>query len=173
MFRLAIYVSYTAYRIEGVNALLLILPAKMIVPTLRRYGAHIGEGTVIHSPLVIHNAGQDYSHLHIGEHVYFGRSIFIDLADQIYIDDRVTISMRCTLLTHTDPGESRVKNLPRSSGPLRIKSDAYLGAEVTILENVTVGEGAVVGAKSLVTRNVEAGTISAGVPAKEIRKLNV
>lgn len=53
-FRLLLSLAYRAYRIEGVNALLLILPAKLIAPTLRRYGASIGAQPQIHSPLIIH-----------------------------------------------------------------------------------------------------------------------
>ena len=164
---------YKSYKIEGINALLLIMPAKLIVPTLRKYGAVIGEDVILHSPLIIHNAGEDYSNLTLGNHVYFGRAVFLDLRDKISIGDRATISMRTVLLTHTNVGESRVKKvIPSSRGPILIGDDVYVGANATISEGVKIGEGAVVGTCALVRHSVAAHTVVAGVPAKEIKKLN-
>ena len=54
--------------------------------------------------------------------------------------------------------------------PIVIKDDVWVGTRVTILQGVTIGEGAVVAAGSVVTRNVEPYTIVAGVPAKPIGK---
>lgn len=127
-FRLLLSLAYRAYRIEGVNALLLILPAKLIAPTLRRYGASIGAQPQIHSPLIIHNAGaergKEYANLVIGDCCYIGRDVFFDLAEQIVLEDYVTISMRCTLITHTDVGNRppELINLPASRAPIRVRA---------------------------------------------------
>ena len=170
-FRCLIFVAYQGYKIEGINALLLVMPAKLIVPTLRKYGAVIGENVIIHSPLIIHNAGENYSNLNLGNHVYFGRAVFLDLKDKIIIHDRVTISMRATLLTHTDVGESGLKkSLPLSQAPLTVKNDAYLGANVTILQGAHIGAAAVVGAGSVVLHSVPDQTVVAGNPAHVIKK---
>lgn len=56
--------------------------------------------------------------------------------------------------------------------PVHIKDKAWLGFGATILPGVTVGEGAVVGACSVVTRDVEPWTVVAGNPAKVIRRLD-
>ena len=171
-FRALVTAAYWSYRIEGVNALLLILPAKLIVPTLRRYGAQIGEDVIIHSPLIIHNAGESYGNLSIGSKSYFGRAVFLDLKEKIEISERVTISMRTTLLTHTDAGESRVSQMiPPSAKPVKIAADAYLGANVTILEGINIGESSVIGAGSIVLHDVPAFTVAAGNPCREIRQL--
>jgi acetyltransferase-like isoleucine patch superfamily enzyme len=171
-FKILISLAYAAYRIEGVNALLLIMPAKLIVPTLKRYGAKIGDDVIIHSPLIIHNAGENYSNLIIGSHVYFGRAVFLDLKDRITLADRVTLSMRAMILTHTDVGDSKVKaEIPPSQGPVTMEQDAYIGANVTVLQNVRVGAGSVTGAGAVVLHDVPAATVVAGNPAKEIKKL--
>ncbi len=173
LFRFLIWAAYASYKIEGVNALLLLMPAKLIVPTLRKYGAVIGDGTVIHSPLIIHNAGTDYRNLTIGSHSYFGRAVFLDLKDKISIQDNVTVSMRVTLLTHTDAGDSDVKTaLPVSQAPVRIDSGSYVGASATILQGVHMHEGSAVGAGSVVLHDVPAKTIVAGNPAKTIKTLD-
>lgn len=174
-FVLVIEVAYRAYKAEGVNALLLIIPARMIVPTLRRYGATIGEAVEIHSPLIIHNAspqaGQHYSNLVIHDHCYLGRDVFLDLKDKITLEAYVTISMRCTLITHTDTGERppELVTLSPSAGPIHLKKGVYLGACVTVLEGVTIGEKAVVAAGAVVTSDVSAQDTVGGVPARLIR----
>ncbi len=172
LFGLLVSLAYLAYRVEGVNALLLIMPAKLIAPTLRRYGATIGENAQIHSPLIIHNAGdergKEYANLVIGDHCYMGRAVFLDLAEKITLEDYVTISMRCTLLTHTNVGERppELMSLPATSAPILLRRGAYLGACSTVLEGVTVGERGVVAAGALVRRSVADGTIVGGVPSR-------
>lgn len=58
------------------------------------------------------------------------------------------------------------------SAPVRICDKAWIGFGASILPGVTVGEGAVVGACSVVTRDVEPWTVVAGNPAREIRRLD-
>ena len=172
-FRCLVPIAYWSYGIEGVNALLLILPAKRIVPTLRRFGAAIGENAIIHSPLIIHNAGEDYRNLTIGSHCYVGREVFFDLKDKVTLGDRVTLSMRVTLITHTEVGASRLsKTVTASHAPIHIDSDAYLGANATVLEGVHVGEASLIGAASVVLKDVPPRVLVAGNPAKEIKSLH-
>jgi acetyltransferase-like isoleucine patch superfamily enzyme len=171
---LAITIAYRAYKAEGINALLLILPAKFIVPTLRQYGANIGHGVEMHSPMIIHNAsadqGKHYANLTIGDDCYFGRDVFIDLKDEIHIEARVTVSMRVTLITHTDAGKSPVaERLPSSHAPIRLRRGAYLGAGTIVLQGVEIGEAAIVGAGALVRENVPAFCTVVGVPARVIQ----
>ena len=171
---LLVWIAYKAYKAEGINALLLVLPAKMIVPLLRRHGASIGENPEIHSPLIIHNAseesGRHYAHLQIGSECYFGRDVFFDIKDHITIEDQVTVSMRVTFITHTDVGKSPLsQELPPSHAPVVVRRGAYIGAGATILQGVEIGEQAIIGAGALVERSVAAFSIVAGVPARPIR----
>jgi galactoside O-acetyltransferase len=55
--------------------------------------------------------------------------------------------------------------------PIVVESKVWVGFDVTILKGVTVGEGAVIGAKSVVTKNVEPWTVVAGNPAKVVKYL--
>lgn len=170
-FRLIIWLTYRAYKAEGINALLLLMPAKLIAPTLRKYGARIGERIEIHSPLIIHNAnaesGKHYANLHIGTDCYFGRDVFFDLKDEIRIEDRVTVSMRVTFITHTDAGKSPVtQRLPASHAPILLRRGAYIGAGATILQGIEIGEEAVVGAGAVVVKNVLSHQTVVGVPAR-------
>jgi acetyltransferase-like isoleucine patch superfamily enzyme len=169
--RFAIWFAYRAYRAEGINALLLLMPAKFIAPTLRQHGAEIGENVEIHSPLIIHNAspepGKHYARLQIGDDCYFGRDIFFDLKDDIRIESRVTVSMRVTFITHTDVGKSPLaEKIPPSHAPIMLRGGAYIGAGAMILQGVEIGVKAVVGAGAVVIENVPAGTTVVGVPAR-------
>ncbi len=173
-FQLAVWLAYAAYKAEGVNALFLIMPAKFIAPTLRRYGARIGERVEIHSPLIIHNAssepGKHYAHLTIGDDCYFGRDVFFDLKDEIRIENCVTVSMRVTLITHTDVGKSPVaQRLPPSHAPIVLRRGAYIGAGVIILQGVEIGAEAIVGAGAVVNRSIAGEAVYAGNPAQPLK----
>ena len=97
----------------------------------------------------------------------------MDLQDKIVIEDEVTISHRVMILTHTDSGASPLKDsaLPASQSPVTIRRGAYIGANVTILEGVEIGEASIVGAGAVVTRSVPPATVVAGVPARVIKNL--
>lgn len=177
IFKVMVGLAYAAYQAEGLNALLLIMPAKFIAPTLRRHGAQIGERIEIHSPLIIHNAsaarGRHYAHLSIGEDCYFGRDVFFDLKDEIRCENQVTVSMRVTLITHTDVGHSPVaQRLPPSHAPIVLRHGAYIGAGAIILQGVEVGEGAVIGAGAVVLDNVPPWSVVVGVPGRTTKSLD-
>lgn len=153
---------------DGVASLLKSLSGEDAVRLLRWGGATVGTGTRVAAGLVLWNHAGKFSHLSVGECCHIGAQTFFDLARPIEIGNRVTISMRVTILTHTDVGDSRC-GIPPSAAAVRIESDAYVGAGATILQGVTIGHGAAVAAGALVNRNVAAHTVVAGVPAKVIR----
>lgn len=115
----------------------------------------------------------------IGDQVYIGEDILIidDLGDtqlNLSIGDRAAISPRVTFVMHTQPNESRIAPYVNSHrGSITIGPDAWIGTGAVILPNVTIGEGAVVGANSVVTKSVAPYTMVGGVPAREIKQVNV
>jgi acetyltransferase-like isoleucine patch superfamily enzyme len=138
-----------------------------------RFGAVVGPGHDLHSPLLIHNAERDYSNLTIGEHCHLGKGVFLDLRDAISVEDHVTVSMRAMILTHTDVGRSPLgdKEFPAKQSPIVIKQGAYIGAGALILQGVTIGECAVVGAGAVVVEDIPAYCVATGVPAKVIKSI--
>lgn len=62
------------------------------------------------------------------------------------------------------------KIYPRSGDKLKIGNDVWIGYEAVILSGVTVGDGAIIGTRAVVTKDVPPYTIVGGVPAKPIRK---
>ncbi len=117
----------------------------------------------------------------IGDSVYIGEDFIIidDLSDvpsefNLSVGDRAAVSPRVTFVLHTQPNESRIAPYVNShKGSITVCADAWIGTGAVILPNVTIGEGAVVGANSVVTRNVEPYTVVGGVPARKIKDVNV
>lgn len=84
----------------------------------------------------------------------------------IEIGDDVTMSIRVTLMAH-DASTKKLTGYTRL-GRIKIGNHVFLGANATVLPGVTIGDGAVIGAGSVVTRDVPAGAVAVGVPARVI-----
>lgn len=112
-----------------------------------------------------------------GRNLRFGERVFlnsgcrfqdqggIDIGEGALIGHNAVIT---TLNHELDPA----RRADMHPAPVRIGRDSWLGANVTILPGVTVGDGAVIGAGSVVTKDVPARTVVAGVPARHIRDIN-
>jgi acetyltransferase-like isoleucine patch superfamily enzyme len=178
LFRIWARLFAAIYGGEGVNIPLMFMPTRAIALTLRTYGALIGKDVRFQSPLTIHNSsprrGRYYENLHVGNQCYLGRELFLDLQAEIVIEDQVTLSHRVMIVTHTDAGNSPLKDqvLNTDQAPVIIRRGAYIGANVTILQGVEIGESSIVGAGAVVTRSVPANTVVAGVPARVLKRLN-
>ena len=162
---------------EALNILFRYLPSKRTIYILRVFGATVGNNVRIKSSLTIHNADRNkniYSNLIIGNNVYIGRDCIVDLMDKVVIEENVTISHRVIFNTHTDLGESiTLKNsfYPSSFGKITIKKGAYIGSNVTILQNVIIGSNSLIGAFSLVNNDIKSGFRAFGVPCRENKRL--
>ena len=159
------------YGYEAINLLLRITPSRFTVSVLRHFGATIGTGVRIQAPFMIHNGDQTepiYTNLTVGNDCYIGRDCLFDLMGKISIGNKVTISHRAVLNTHTNAGKSPIANktLVNTSGEIKINDGAYLGINVTVLESVNIGSQSIIGAKSLVNRDIQDHVIAFGVPCK-------
>lgn len=114
----------------------------------------------------------------IGKDVYIGEDLIIidELEDKnnVIIKDHVSIAPRVTLVTASYPNSSRMRgHILEGNGPIVINEDAWIGTGVIILPNIIIGKGSIVGAGSVVTKNVEPYSIVVGSPAKFISKVSV
>ncbi len=115
--------------------------------------------------------GAGYS---VGRDVYIGEELHVtDELDNspcaLSIGDRVAIAQRVLIVLSSYANNSLYRDVfGETFGRVEIARDAWVGAGVIILPNVTIGEGAVVGAGSVVTRDVAPFTIVAGNPARLI-----
>ncbi len=112
--------------------------------------------------------------LSIGDSVHIGDSTIIDVSDDIVIGDNVAIGPNCVIYTHDH--DYTVIDKPAWKGGLiknqvRIANGAWVGSGVTILPGVNIGKQAVIGAGSVVTKNVGDRELWGGVPAKLIKRI--
>ena len=109
--------------------------------------------------------------IHIGENVFINSGCKMQDQGGIHIGNDVLIGHNACLLTlnHALEPDKRADMYPK---PIHIEDKAWLGSNVTVLPGVTIGEGAVIAAGAVVTKDVEANTIVGGIPAKLIRKID-
>jgi acetyltransferase-like isoleucine patch superfamily enzyme len=126
----------------------------------------IDESVTVFTPLYI-NYGK---HTKIGKNVFINFDcVFLDLGG-ITIEDNVLIAPKVSLLTEGHPTsiEERHSLIPK---PIHIKKNAWIGADVTILPGVTIGENSVVAAGAVVSKDVPDNTIVGGIPAKFLKTI--
>jgi len=113
----------------------------------------------------------------IGEGCWVGAGALIDpgFPHKVEIGNRVSLGIRCTIVAHFEyKGRDRKTGNPVTDDvSVRIEDDVFIGAGALILENVTVGHGAVVAAGSVVNRSVPPLTMVQGNPAKPIARCGV
>lgn len=109
--------------------------------------------------------------IHIGENVFINSGCKMQDQGGIYIGDDVLIGHNACLLTlnHVSDPESRADMYPE---PVHIEDKAWLGSNVTVLPGVRIGEGAIVAAGAVVTKDVEPLTVVGGVPARFIKNVD-
>lgn len=143
----------------------------------------IGEGTIVEGSLV---SERDGTEICIGRNTFIGNSL-IACASRIEIGDDVLISWGCNIVDHNSHSllwEQRSRdvrdwyqgrstkdwsNVPMSA--VRIHNKSWIGLNTIVLRGVEIGEGAVVGAGSVVTKSVEPWTVVAGNPARYVRSI--
>ena len=129
-------------------------------------GSNMDESTTVFTPLYI-NYGKN---TRIGKNVFINFDcVFLDLGC-ITIEDNVLIAPKVSLLSEGHPIEPQ-KRQSLSVAPIRIKKNAWIGANATILPGVTIGENSVVAAGAVVGQDVPDNTIVGGIPAKIIKNI--
>jgi galactoside O-acetyltransferase len=112
-----------------------------------------------------------------GLNITIGRTVFIGYEcaftghAAIDIADQVMIAHKVNLVTAGHPVEPDKRRKYITAAPIKIETNVWIGAGATVLPGVHIGEGAVVAAGAVVTRDVPPATLVAGVPATVIRNL--
>lgn len=136
-----------------------------------------GEGGRIQGPIAFH----------YGKHTKIGKNFFANFNFTVQDDGEVTIGDDCnfgpnvTIVTPVHPmladerrtiltAEGEPKHMCYAK-PVHIGSDCWFGASVTVCPGVTIGDNCVIGAGSVVTRDIPANSFAAGVPCRVIREI--
>ena len=109
--------------------------------------------------------------LRLGDHVFVGRGVEFDVMSSVSVGHHSLIAPRCFITDHVHGirPDLRINQQPCEAQPVAIGSDVWLGAGTVVLPGVTIGDGAVVGANSVVTSDVTPYTVVAGAPARFLR----
>ena len=139
---------------------------------LRRSGWCIGRQSTLGGVPTFCGRGPIQRRLRIGVRTWVNVGCFFELHDQIDIGDRVAIGHDVLFLTLSHPiGEHEYRAGAATPAPILVESGAWIGARSVILPGVTIGAGSVVAAGAVVTKDVAADTLVAGVPANVVRAL--
>lgn len=131
------------------------------------YGCEIGDETKIGTFVEIQKGSFIGKRVKVSSHTFICEGVTIE--DEVFVGHGVMFINDKYPRATTDVGGLQTE-ADWSVTPTRIKKRASIGSNATILCGVTVGEGAMVGAGSVVTHDVPAGAVVAGVPARIIRE---
>ena len=135
---------------------------------LRQLLGRIGSGAFIQPPFVC-----DYGYnLSIGDHVFVNfNTVILDCAP-VTIGDGTQMGPGVQLLAADHPREPQARrSLLELARPVTIGSNVWLGAAVVVLPGVSVGDDSIIGAGSVVTRDIPSGVVAVGSPCRVVRTL--
>lgn len=137
---------------------------------LKMSGSKIGYKSVVHANVMIINP----DNLEIGKNSSIGSNSEIFNYSKISIGDNVDIGTQLYINTNNHSYKNSLLPLSKQGGVSKeifIGSDVWIGARVIILSGVTIEKRVVIGAGSVVTKNLESGYVYAGIPAEKIKKI--
>ena len=144
---LGVGIRYIAYKLlfARLDALILVYPGVYLTHT---YGIRCGKNVSINSGAVIDGRGE----IEIGDYTMIGPNVCIASSDHQYLNTNQPMCMQ-----------------GHKNAPVKISEDVWVGANATILSGITIGQGSIVAAGAVVTKDVPPYAIVAGIPAKVIK----
>lgn len=134
---------------------------------LRCFGATVGNHVNLYPSTRIYFPWN----LQIGDWSAIGEDALVYNLGRVILGQKVTISHRAHLCAGTH--DYRKADLPLLRRPITIKDQAWVCADAFVGAGVTIGEGAVVGARAVAVKDVEAWTVVAGNPARFLKKREI
>lgn len=137
---------------------------------LKEMFAEIGENCYIEPPLHTNMGG---GHVHFGKNVYTNFNLTLVDDTHIYVGDYTMIGPNVTIASAGHPilPELREKGYQYNM-PVHIGKNCWLGAGVIILPGITIGDNVVVGAGSVVTKDLPSNVVAVGNPCRVLREVN-
>lgn len=158
---------------KGRNLMQLVFKLNQTMPYTDEYfkilkeifGDNLGENSIVNAPI----QGACIDRIKIGNNVFINSNTLFMARGGITIEDDVQIAANCQLLTNNhDPYERQIL----SCKSILIKKGAWIGAGASIMPGICIGKHAIVGASSVVTKDVPDYSVVVGNPAKVIRTLD-
>ncbi len=133
------------------------------------YGCEVGENTKIGTFVEIQKGSKIGRNCKISSHTFICEGVIIE--DDVFVGHNVTFINDVFPRATAEGGKLQTEE-DWTCIPTLVKKGASIGSSVTILCGITVGANAIIGAGSVVTKDVPADTIVAGNPAQPLRKIN-
>ena len=137
---------------------------------LKEMFAEIGEGCYVESPLHSNFGGY---HVHFGKNVYANFNLTLVDDTHIYVGDYTMFGPNVTVATAGHPicPELREKGLQYNM-PVHIGKNCWIGANAVVLPGITIGDNVVIGAGSVVTKDIPSNVVAAGNPCRVLRQVS-
>ncbi|WP_253650435.1 sugar O-acetyltransferase [Vibrio sp. Y29_XK_CS5] len=130
--------------------------------------ASVGKNCYIEPPLRA-NWG---CHTHLGDNVYANFNLTLVDDTHIYIGDHVMIGPNVTIATAGHPIVPELRrDIAQFNIPVHIGNNVWIGANSVVLPGVTIGENSVIGAGSVVTKDIPANVVAVGNPCRVLREI--
>lgn len=136
---------------------------------LKEMFAEIGENCCVLTPFHANWGGK---HVHFGKNVFANFNLTLVDDTHIYVGDCVMFAPNVTIATATHPISPALREKGYQYNlPVHIGKNCWLGAGVIVLPGVSIGENTVVGAGSVVTKDLPANVVAAGNPCRVLREI--
>ncbi len=137
---------------------------------LKEMFAEIGEGCYVEPPLHSNFGGY---HVHFGKNVYANFNLTLVDDTHIYVGDYTMFGPNVTVATAGHPicPELREKGLQYNM-PVHIGKNCWIGANAVVLPGITIGDNVVIGAGSVVTKDIPSNVVAAGNPCRVLRQVS-
>jgi acetyltransferase-like isoleucine patch superfamily enzyme len=129
----------------------------------------IGKSFLIEQPFMC-----DYGYnIEIGENFCSNHNLLILDSAKVTIGDNVLIGPNCSFYTSTHPINYKERKLGTElAKPIKIGNNVWLGGNVVVLAGVSIGDNSVIGAGSVVSRDIPPNTVAVGNPCRVIKNIN-
>lgn len=135
---------------------------------LRELLAEVGENCYVEPPLHA-NWG---CHTHFGNNVYANFNLTLVDDTDIFVGDSVMFGPNVTLATAGHPVDPELRRkVAQFNLPIRIGNNVWIGANAVVLPGITIGDNSVIGAGSVVTRDVPPDVVAVGNPCRVLRPI--
>lgn len=136
---------------------------------LKEMFAEIGEECYIEPPLHANWAG---AHVHFGNNVYANFNLTLVDDTDIYVGDKVMFGPNVTVATAGHPIDPELRyQAMQYNIPVHIGENVWIGANAVVLPGVTIGDNSVIGAGSVVTKDIPANVVAVGNPCRVLREI--
>ena len=132
--------------------------------------AECGEGCYIEPPFHANWAG---AHVHFGNNVYANFNLTLVDDTDIYVGDKVMFGPNVTVATAGHPIDPELRyQAMQYNIPVHIGENVWIGANAVVLPGITIGDNSVIGAGSVVTKDIPPNVIAVGNPCRVLREIS-